>query len=150
YETAIKYLKKFVGDHFRFRHLDEEFLKKFKAFLLSTTSLKSEKVKLNQNSAASYYDKFALIVQTAFRDKYLQEDYTLRVPRISNVASPREIIDDEELQLLLDNPCEDELVYRSSLFALMTGFRFSALRILKWGDLHYSNGQEAWYFHIID
>ncbi len=150
YETAIKYLKKFVGDHFRFRHLDEEFLKKFKAFLLSTTSLKSEKVKLNQNSAASYYDKFALIVQTAFRDKYLQEDYTLRVPRISNVDSPREIIDDEELQLLLDNPCEDELVYRSSLFALMTGFRFSALRILKWGDLHYSNGQEAWYFHIID
>jgi hypothetical protein len=67
---------------------------------------------LQQNSAASYYDKFALIVQGAFLDKYLTEDYTLRVNRISNVETFRQILDDGELQLLLTQPIDDELVYR--------------------------------------
>ncbi|RPD41287.1 tyrosine-type recombinase/integrase [Chitinophaga barathri] len=150
YETAVKYLKKWVGDFLPFRHIDEEFMKKFKFFLLSTESLKSASIKLNQNSAASYYDKFALIVQTAFLDKYLPEDYTLRVPRISNVDSPRDIIDDEELRLLMETLIDDDTVFRSSLFALLTGFRFSAIKIIKWGDLHHSASLDSWYFHIID
>jgi len=150
YETAIKYLKKWKGAHLRFRHIDERLLEKFKEFLLTTTSLKSKHTKLNQNSAASYYDKLALIVQSAFLDKYLSEDYTQRVPRISNVETFRQIIDDEELKLLLDNPVADEFVFRSSIFALLTGFRFSALKILKWSDFHYSTSLNAWYVYIID
>lgn len=150
YETAIKYLKKWKGAHLKFRHIDEKFLEKFKEYLLTTTSLKSKHTKLNQNSAASYYDKLALIVQNAFLDKNLTEDYTQRVPRISNVETFRQIIDDEELKLLLDNPVADELVFRSSIFALLTGFRFSALKILKWGDFHYSPSLNAWYVYIID
>jgi Site-specific recombinase XerD len=150
YETAIKYLKRWLGEHLKFRHIDERFLEKFKEYLLTTHSLKSKFERLNQNSAASYYDKFALIVQSAFLDKYLSEDYTLRVPRINNVETFRQIIDDEELKLLLDNPVDDDQVFRSSVFALLTGFRFSALKILKWSDFHYSTSLAAWYVHVID
>lgn len=150
-EIAEKiYLKRWLGEHLKFRHIDERFLEKFKEYLLTTHSLKSKFEKLNQNSAASYYDKFALIVQSAFLDKYLSEDYTLSVPRISNVETFRQIIDDEELKLLLDNPIDDDQVFRSSIFALLTGFRFSALKILKWSDFHYSTSLAAWYVHIID
>lgn len=150
YETAMKYLERWQGNHVKFRHIDEIFLRQFKEYLLSAPSLKSERATLSQNSAASYYDKFAIIVQAAFLDKYLPEDYTLRVNRISNVETFRQILDDDELQLLLDHPIEDELVFRSSIFALLTGFRFSALKILRWKNLHYSKQLDAWYMHIID
>lgn len=150
YETAIKYLKRWVGEHFKFRDLDDRFLQKFKEHLLSTTSLKSKHSKLVQNSAASYYDKFALIVHQAFLDRYLPEDYTIRVARISNIDTCREIIDDEEIQLLVSNPVDDPLVFKSSMFALLTGCRFSALKILKWEDFHYSNALKAWYIYFID
>ncbi|MFT4023477.1 MAG: tyrosine-type recombinase/integrase [Flavihumibacter sp.] len=107
-------------------------------------------MKLVQNSAASYYDKFALIVHQVFLDRYLPEDYTIRVPRISNTDTFREIIDDDELQLLLQNPVDDPLVFKSSLFALLTGCRFSALKILRWDDFHYSKILKAWYIYFID
>lgn len=150
YETGIKYLKKWVGEHLKFRHIDEIFLKKFKEFLITTKSLKSKFLTLHQNSAASYYDKVASIVHEAFLDRYLPEDFTLRVDRISNVDTGRNLLDDHELGIVLKNPCEDPLVFKSSVFALLTGFRFSALRILRWEHLHYSPILSAWYFYIVD
>lgn len=152
YETAIKYLKRWVGAHCKFRDIDERFLQKFKEYLLTAPSLKSTrlKLKLSQNSAASYYDKFAVIVTQAFLDRYLPEDYTLRVTRISNVDTFRQIIDDQELQLLLDNPSDDRLVFKSSLFALLTGLRFSALQVIKGCDFHYSSALKSWYIYFVD
>ncbi len=150
YETAIKYLKRWLGDHLKFRDIDDRFLQKFKEYLLSAASLKSKHMKLVQNSAASYYDKFALIVHQAFLDRFLPEDYTLRVSRISNVDTYRQIIDDDELQLLVDHPVDDPLVFKSSMFALLTGCRFSAIKILKWNDFHFSKALNAWYIYFID
>lgn len=150
YETAIKYLKRWIGEHFKFRDIDDRLLQKFKEYLLTAPSLKSKHLKLVQNSAASYYDKFALIVHQAFLDRYLPEDYTIRVPRINNVDTFREIIDDNELRLLLENPVDDPLVFKSSIFALLTGCRFSAIKILRWDDFHYSNILKTWYIYFID
>lgn len=146
----MKYLERWQGKHVKFRHIDEIFLRQFKEYLLSARSIKSDSVKLAQNTAASYYDKFALIVKQAFLDKYFPEDYTARVNRISNVETFRQILDDDELQLLLDNPIDDGLVFRSSIFALLTGFRFSALKILQWKNLHYSKRLDSWYVHFVD
>ncbi|MGN6211982.1 tyrosine-type recombinase/integrase [Parafilimonas sp.] len=150
YETAIKYLKRWIGEHFKFRDIDDRLLQKFKEYLLTAPSLKSKHLKLVQNSAASYYDKFSLIVHQAFLDRYLPEDYTIRVSRINNVDTFREIIDDDELRLLLENPIDDPLVFKSSIFALLTGCRFSAIKILRWDDFHYSNILKAWYIYFID
>lgn len=150
YETALKYLKRLVGDHFKFRHIDDIFLEKFKDYLLTSHSLKSKKAKLDQNSAASYYDKMAHMVEQAFLDRYLPENYTQRVGRISNVARQRQIIDNDELKLLLENPVDDQLVFKSSMFALLTGLRFSAIRILKWSDFHYSSALNSWYVYFVD
>jgi len=150
YETAVKYLHKWMGDHCKFRHIDEIFLQKFKQFLLNTHSLKSKHTKLSQNTAASYYDKFTIIVKEAYLDRFLQEDYTIRVKRIGNIDTHRQILDDEELKLLIKNPIDDDTVFRSSIFALLTGFRFSAIKILKWSDLHYSTPLDSWYAYIVD
>lgn len=150
YKSTLKYLKKYAGEHFKFRHVDEIMLKKFKDFLLTTNSLRSKVKKLDVNSASSYFDKFCTIVERAFLDNYLPENYTLRVERIRNVEVIREFLTEEEIERLQAEPCEDNLVYRASMFSILTGLRFSAVEILCWDDLHFENGLNTWYVQLID
>jgi len=150
YVMAVKYCRKFIGDSVKFKDIDHHFLERFKDFLLSTTTLKSARFHLDQNSAASYYDKFANMVDKAFKEGYLTENPTLRVERISNIESMREALTTEEIKLLMNNPPEDETVYKATIFAIMTGFRFGSVKILKWKYLEYSAQQKTWYFYFTD
>jgi site-specific recombinase XerD len=150
YESALAHLKNWKPENLKFKDIDEKFLEAFKAYLINAKYLRSKTRKLSVNSRASYYDKFAAVVYQAFLDKYLPEDYTLRVKRLPNVESMREIMEPHEIKLLIENPCEDDLVYRSSIFALRTGFRYSAIEALKWEHLHYSMELESWFIYIVD
>jgi len=150
YVTAVKYLRKFTGDHLKFKDVDDRFLERFKDFLLNTTWLKSKKNLLDQNSAASYYDKIAHIVEKAFLAGYYPENPTLKVERISNVETMREALTAEEIHRLIDNPIRDEIVYKASLFAIYTGLRFSAVAALQWKHLEFSKELNSWYLYLID
>jgi integrase len=48
-----------------------------------------------------------------------------------------EFLTEEEIQKLQAQPCEDDLVYRASMFSILTGLRFSAVEALCWGDLYF-------------
>lgn len=150
HKSAIKYLKKFSGDHCKFRHIDGNFLERFKDFLLTTTTLKSKRFTLDTNSASSYFDKMLSIVEKAFIDNYLPENYILKVERIKNVEVIREFLDDEEIERLKAEPIEDDTVYRASMFSILTGLRYSAVESLHWGDLHFTKELKAWYVYLID
>lgn len=150
YKSALKYLKRFAGDHFKFRHIDEITLGKFKEFLLTTHSLRSKIKLLQVNTASSYFDKFCTIVEQAFLDNYLPENYTLKVQRIKNVEVIREYLTEEEIERLKNEPCEDDLVYRASLFSILTGLRFSGVEVLYWKDLHFDKELNTWYLNLID
>ncbi|MDR3715770.1 MAG: site-specific integrase [Puia sp.] len=149
YKTCLAHLKKWRPEQLKFKDIDELFLEGFKAYLISARQLKRDK-KLLRNSQAGYYDKLALIVYQAWLDKYLPEDYTARVKRISNEDSLAARLEPEDVQVLMNTPCTDDTTYRSSLFALKTGFRFSAVAILKWEYFHYSMNFDCWYVHLID
>jgi len=148
--SAIKYLKRFTGDHCKFRHIDEFFLQRFKEFLLTTNTLRSKRLALETNSASSYFDKFLSIVERAFIDNYLPENYVLKVDRIKNVEVMREFLTEDEIDLLKKTPVDDATVYKASMFSILTGLRFSAVEILHWGDLHFSKELNSWYLLIID
>lgn len=150
YKSAVKYLKKYAGDHFKFRHIDEIMLAKFREFLLTTSNLKSSSKKLDVNTASSYFDKFCGLVERAFMDNYIPENYVLKVDRIKNQERIREFLTEDEIEKLKNEPCEDELVYRASMFSILTGLRFSAVEVLYWRDLHYEKELDAWYVHLID
>lgn len=150
YNSVLKYLDKYAGEHLKFRHIDTIMLEKFKDFLLTTNTLKSKFDKLDVNSASSYFDKFCVIAEKAFKDNYLPEDYTLKVDRIKNEERLRASLDEDEIELLKITPCADDLVYRASMFAIVTGFRFGAVETLRWKQLHYLKKLNAWYFLIID
>lgn len=150
YVTAIKFLRKFAGDYLKFKDVDDRFLERFKDFLLNTTWLKSKNNTLDQNSAASYYDKIAHIVDKAFLAGYYPDNPTLKVERISNIETVREALTAEEIQKLIDHPIEDQLIYNASLFAIYTGLRFSAIAALQWKHLEFSEELNSWYLYLID
>jgi integrase len=150
YDTVIKYLEMFGGDQLKFGQINEIMMQQFKEFILTTKSIKSKHKKLDINSASSYFDKFLYLIEKAFIDKYLEENYTLRVERIKGEDRFRDFLEEEEIDQLRATPCEDNLVYRASMFAILTGLRFGAVEILRWKHLHYSKKQQTWYFLIID
>jgi len=150
HHSALQHLKSWRPEQLKFKFVDELFLEGFKHYLKSATFLKSEINRLKPNSQAVYYDKVASVIHQAFIERYLPEDYTLRVSRISNVASEAEKLDIDDFALLQATPCPDDLVYRSSVFAYLSGFRFSAVEAFLWEHLHYSQILDCWYVNIID
>jgi len=135
YQSALRHLRKWRPQRLQFKHVDELFLEGFKSYLKSARFLKSQINKLKPNTQAGYYDKVASVVHQAFIERRLPEDYTLRVQRIANEESLAEKLELEDFAKLYDTPCEDELVYRSSIFAYLTGFRYSAIEVFKWVSL---------------
>ena len=150
YYSALKYLRKFMGELLLFRHIDEHFLEKFKEFLLTTKTLKVETKKLDHNTASSYFDKFCTIVERAFMDKYLTENYTLKVDRISNKETVREVLDDNEIAALLASPPAEKVIYRAALFSILTGLRYGAIEQLQWKNIQQAPGLNSWYIDMID
>lgn len=150
YNSVLKYMDRCFGENLKFRHIDEVMLENFKEFLLKTKTLRSKARMLDVNSASSYFDKLLTIVEKAFKDKYLEEDYSLRVDRIKNEERIEEFLDEEDIEILKATPCQDPLVYRASMFSILTGLRFGAVEILRWKHLHFARKQGSWYFLIID
>jgi integrase len=150
YNNAVKYLTRHCGPHLKFKQVDKVFIENFKEFLIETNTLKSKFKRLDINSASSYFDKFLTLVERAFKDNCLQEDYSKKVDRIQNVERYREFLTAEEIEKLKSTPCEDELVYRASMFSILTGMRYGAIEILRWKDLQFEPKLNAWYFLIID
>lgn len=150
YKSALQYVQKFKGDQIKFRNIDEHFLELFKIFLLDTTALRSKRKRLVRNSAASYYDKFCNIVERAFIDNYLPTNPTLKVERISNIEVMRNYLTEDEIEKLKTTPIDDPIVYKASLFAILTGLRFGAIQSLKWSALEYSKQLDAFYLYFID
>lgn len=56
--STLNYLKRFTNGKVKFCELSETFCNEFKEYLFSTTSNKSSKSTLSQNSVFSYFNKF--------------------------------------------------------------------------------------------
>lgn len=150
YNSTLKYLIQFCGSKLKFREINKFFLERFREFLLTTNTLRSKVVKLDINSASSYFDKFLIIVEKSFEDNYLIEDCSKKVDRIKIEERQREFLTGEEIEKLKITPCEDEVVYRASLFSILTGMRFSAIKSLRWEDIQFESKVNSWYLLIID
>lgn len=152
YSVTIKYLRNFVGDNCKFRHINEVFLTRFKDFLLNTYTIRHPhlKKKLDNNSASSYFDKILGIVERAFKDSILPENYVLKVDRIKNIEVKREALDMEEIESLITNRPDDDTVYRASIFSILTGLRYGGIEILRWKNLKHSKKLESYYLDMID
>jgi integrase len=136
--SSYKYLDEFTKGTIKFSDLNEKFCNDFREYLLTTTSNKSNKTTLSQNSAVSYFNKFKAALRQAYKDGYLQSDINAKVESIKTAETKRDFLTLEELNRLAKTECQNPLLKNAALFSALTGLRFSDIQKLVWGEIQYS------------
>jgi len=140
--SALHFLKDFTkGAIISFKSLNEGFCNEFKEYLLTTTSRKSKKASLAQNSAVSYFNKFKATLKQAYKDGYLESDLNNRIESIKPAETERQYLSFDELQKLAQITCSEPVLKQAALFSALTGLRFSDIHKLLWSEIQYDKAE---------
>lgn len=139
--STYKYLHGFTQGILRFSDLNERFCNEFKDHLLHTKSHRSQKSKLSQNSAVSYFNKVKAAMKQAYKDGYLSTDLNAKIESIKPEETRRNFLTVDELNRLIKTECQNPIMKKAAIFSAMSGLRFSDIQKLKWKEIEYVNGQ---------
>lgn len=128
------------NDSISFKGLSVVFCEDYRDYLLRAKSLKDRNAFISQNTAQSYFNKFKAVLKKAFREGILPQDIGSRVDRIKEEETEVNFLTLEEVQKLAQTSCDDEVLKTASLFAILTGLRFSGIQHLKWKNIISNNG----------
>ncbi|MDI1234868.1 MAG: site-specific integrase [bacterium] len=146
--SSLNHLIAFTNGQCVMNDLNEGFCEKFKAYLLDAKRLNSvKKLKLGQNSALSYFNKFRTAVNNAFESRLTNDNPLKHVKGINQKETHREFLTLEELQTLAKTECDLEALKMAALFSAMTGLRWSDIDTLNWKDIQSTEG--GYFIHII-
>lgn len=62
-------------------------------------------------------------------------DISAKAKGISSIERPRVALTMNEIQMLVDTPCKDDVLKRAFLFSILTGLRHSDLQALRWKQI---------------
>ena len=136
--SAYNYLETFTKGHLKFADLNEKFCNEFKEYLLSTKSIKSDKVTLAQNSAVSYFNKLKATLKQAYKDGYLLSDLNAKIDCIETQESIKQTLTIEELNILAKAECKSPQLKKYVLFSALTGMPFKEMQNLNWSQVEFS------------
>ena len=137
--SAAHHVKRFFGTrNVKLSELTIGHCNQYKEFLLNTTSLKSPILKLHQNSALSYFNKFKAMLKQAYKEGLFKNDLNSRIERIREADTVKEFLSIEELKLLSKTECKSAILKKAAIFSAYTGLRFGDIAKLLWGDIRYS------------
>ncbi|MCT3991440.1 site-specific integrase [Elizabethkingia anophelis] len=138
---SIKFLKDFGGEKITFSQINTKFCEKFKSYLLTAKSGNNNKNTISQNTASTYFSVFKAALKEAFIDGYFTSDISAKVKSIPHEESRREYLTLEELNTLVETPCELDVLKRAALFSALTGLRHSDIQKLTWDEISIENEQ---------
>jgi integrase len=141
WDSALKWLKLYVGNHMPMSKINPSFCDGFKDFLLNETNPKRKGRKLAHNSSVSYFIKFKTALKQAYKDDLLTVDVAARVKPIPYQETEREHLSLEELQAAVLVPCDDPIFKQAALFSALTGLRFSDIFKLMWKEVRYTEAE---------
>ena len=137
WSAALAYLFAFSNGEIKFSDLNYRLLEDFKHYLLNANSRRSDKSKLSQNSASSYFNKVKTALREAYTDGFLQKDLNRQVRSIKVLETRIEFLTLEELNLLSKTDCKSKVFKRMAIFSALTGLRFSDIKNLKWFHIEF-------------
>jgi site-specific recombinase XerD len=146
--SALQYLKAYTNGKCTMGDLSDDFCNKFKEYLLRANRLNTVNgLRLSQNSALSYFNKFRCAINEAFDARLLNENPLRHIKGIQQKESLREFLTQEELQLLANTPCDLEAMKKVALFSALTGLRWSDMVSLYWRDIQKT--ESGYFLHLI-
>lgn len=128
--------KTFVkSDTFAFSQINMKLIENFKQYLLEAPNAGSKGGEISQNTASNYFSTFKTVLKQAFVDGYLTIDLSAKTKRIRKLDTRRETLTLEEINLLVNTPCDKPIVKQGAFFSLLTGLRHCDVKKLRWGEL---------------
>lgn len=118
-----------------FANIDLKLMEKFKQFLLRAPLGGGKKGTISKNTAASYFGVFKAALHQAFIDGYLPIDIAAKTKGIQGQESRREHLTVDELNKLVETPCDRPVIKRAALFSALTGIRHCDIQKMKWKEL---------------
>jgi site-specific recombinase XerD len=136
WRSSFNYLFEFTNGNCKMSDVTEGFVEEFREFLLGQG--------LSVNSCSSYFNQLKAATKEAFRKKFMTENPSARVPAIKPEDTYREFLTMEELQSLVDTPCDYSLLRSAAIFSCLTGLRWSDVTSLTWSQIQHT--QKDGYF----
>lgn len=137
---SVRYFKAFAGPKVPFIELNETMCEEYADFLLSGPSIGKKKKGIGKNTAVAYYSRFKLTLKEAFKKRFLSTDLGSIIENISPQQTHRPFLFMDELERMANAYCGNSIVKKAGLFSAMTGFRYSDVEKLTWGEIHGSEG----------
>ncbi|HBR10830.1 MAG TPA: recombinase [Chryseobacterium sp.] len=141
WERSIEFLKDFAGETLVFSQIDIKFCEDFKSFLQTAKRGGNKDGILSQNTASTYFSVFKAALKQAFIDGYFTTDISAKIKSIPSQETRREYLTIEELNSLVETPCENDVLKRAALFSALTGLRHSDIQKLKWNEISFEGNQ---------
>ena len=123
------------GNPIPFNPISVKLLEDIKMFLLRAPMGGNKKGTISQNTASTYFSIVKAGLKQAFIDEYLIVDICAKVKGISSIERPRVALTMNEVQMLVDIPCKDDVLKRAFLFSILTGLRHSDIQALRWKQI---------------
>ncbi|MDM1532845.1 site-specific integrase [Myroides marinus] len=139
--SVHKYLYSFTNGSIKFEELNISFLEELKHYFLNVRSVRDDKTTLSQNTASSYFNKIKAALKQAYKEDILQNDLNSKIEPIKETETRKEYLTLEELNLLVNTPCNNPLLKRAALFSALTGLRFSDIQKMQWSEIEFITEQ---------
>lgn len=147
WNTSLNYFKVFAGNKLQANLLDQNHVKKYRAFLLETKNLRTQKKKLSRNTAAAYYKNFIFILKKAYKDKIIEHNLATDADYIKEEETYREYLSEKELEKLWNTECSFTKLKHMALFSALTGLRFVDIKTLPFCNI-YSDIHQGHYIKV--
>lgn len=136
YDSTYKVLKNFLEKYhtnkrISFRDLDKKFLVQFIDYMKNETTLADSTIHL-------YFSKVAAVLELAVQEDIIEKSPVVFLnshERPKFIKGDMEHLKSEELQKLIDTPCENKEIRDAFLFSCFTGLRRSDIKNLTWGNI---------------
>ncbi|MGI6814497.1 phage integrase SAM-like domain-containing protein [Bacteroides sp. KG122] len=107
------------GQPIPFKAISVKLLEDIKMFLLRASMGGNKKGTISQNTASTYFSILKTGLKQAFIDEYLTVDISVKVKGITNIEKSRVALTMNEVQMLVDTPCKDDVFERAFLFSIL-------------------------------
>jgi integrase len=146
YRSTLIHLKAHLdGSTLPFNTITPEWIKGFTKYLLT---------KVSNNTAGFYIKNISAALDEAARQDIIPQNPVRKIPRQERLKHKqvfRNCFTMEELQLLIDTPCEMEPQFRQAfMYSCFTGLRWSDVNKLRWPEIVRRNtgGREEWFIYF--
>ena len=138
WNCAVTHFKNFLkGQDICFKDVTIPFINDFKDYLLKAKSLRDNDKTLSRNTALSYHNKIKSALKSAYKEGKLKTNIYAGIESIKEQESQRNFLTLEEAKILFKTPCPKELVYKISVFSILTGIRYSDIAKLIWSEIEF-------------